>query len=81
MPTTPAERAPKRLDHDPAALRYALDNSGLTQTEFAAQIGKSRSLVSEMLAGTRNAHPALLLQIARVLNCPVVVLQAKRSVA
>lgn len=79
MPLKTTSRAPKGpLDHEPEGVRYALTKSGLTQKEFAQQIGKSDSLVSEILAGTRNAHPALLLVMARVLNCPVVVLEAKR---
>lgn len=67
------------LNHDPEALRYALDKSELTQKEFAAAIGKSQSLVSEMLAGTRNATPAVIRQMAKALNCPVVVLERKRG--
>lgn len=75
-------RAPKGpLDHNPEALRYALDKSGYTQRQFAEAIGKSASLVSEILNGTRNAHPALLRTIANVLNCPVAILEARRSAA
>jgi transcriptional regulator with XRE-family HTH domain len=66
------------LDHDPEALQYALDKSGLKQKEFAAAIGKSQSLVSEMLKGTRNATPDVIQRMASVLNCPVVVLERKR---
>lgn len=66
------------LDHDPEALAYALSQSGLSQKELAAKIGKSQSLVSEMLKGTRNATPALLTSIAAALNCPRVVIEAKR---
>lgn len=69
------------LDHEPAALRYALDKSGLSQAEFAAALGKSQSLISEILRGTRNANPKVLAEMARVLNCPVVVLERKRYVA
>lgn len=69
------------LDHEPEALRYALDNSGLTQKQFAAQLRKSQSLISEILKGTRNATPALIGDMARVLNCPRVVLERKREVA
>jgi transcriptional regulator with XRE-family HTH domain len=65
------------LSHSPEGLRYALNKSGLTQAEFAQQIGKSASLVSEILKGTRNASPALLQRMAEVLNCPVVVIEAK----
>lgn len=68
------------LDHDPAALRYALDKSGLTQRQFAAAIKKSPSYVSEILKGDRNAAPHLLLVMAEALNCPVVVIEAKRQV-
>ncbi len=69
------------LDHEPEALRWALDKSGLTQKEFAAAIGKSPSLVSEMLAGTRNATPQVIREMAKALNCPVVALERKRSAA
>lgn len=69
------------LNHDPDALRYALDKSGLTQRELAAAIGKSPSMVTEMLRGTRNATPATLAAIAVALNCPLVVIEAKRSAA
>lgn len=65
------------LTHDPAALRYALANSGLTQRQLAEKIKKSESLVSEMLRGTRNATPDVLKRIAGELNCPLVVIQAK----
>lgn len=70
------------LDHDPGALRYALDNSGLSQVQFAAALTppRSQSYISEILKGKRNANPALLRDMARVLNCPVVVLQAKRPI-
>lgn len=69
------------LDHEPEALRYALDQSGLTQKEFAQRLKKSQSLVSEILKGTRNATPALIGDMARVLNCPRVVLERKREIA
>lgn len=66
------------LDHEPEGVAYALRQSGLTQKEFATQLGKSQSLISEILKGTRNATPALIADMARVLNCPRVVLEAKR---
>lgn len=68
------------LDHEPAAVRYALRKAGLTQAELARQLGKSQGHVSEILSGTRNAPPALLARLAEVLNCPVVVLEAKQPV-
>lgn len=66
------------LDHDPEALQWALDKSGMTQRDFAAAIGKSPSLVSEMLKGTRNATPAVIQLMAKALNCPRTVLERKR---
>ena len=79
MPAKPSRtKRNSPLDHEPEAVRYALDKSGLSQTEFAAALGKSQSYVSEILKGTRNANPRLLIDIARVLNCPVVVLERKR---
>jgi transcriptional regulator with XRE-family HTH domain len=69
------------LDNEPEAVAYALRQSGLTQKEFASRLGKSQSLISEILKGTRNATPALIGDMARVLNCPRVVLESKRHVA
>jgi transcriptional regulator with XRE-family HTH domain len=80
MQKSPRGARKSPLDHDPAALRYALDKSGLSQVELAAAINRSEGLVSELLRGTRNAHPALLLKIAHALNCPVVVIEAKRQI-
>lgn len=68
------------LDHSPDGVKFALDRSGFTQREFAGKLNKSESYVSEILKGTRNANPKLLLEMARVLNCPVVILEAKREV-
>lgn len=68
------------LDHSIEGLDYAIRKSGLSQAEFADQIGKSQGYISEIRKGTRNANPALLLKMAQVLNCPVVVLEAKRDV-
>ena len=67
------------LDHEPEGVRYALKQSGLTQKEFARHLGKSESLISEILKGTRNATPAHIAQMACVLNCPRVVLESKRE--
>lgn len=65
------------FDHEPEGVAYALKQSGLTQKEFAGLLGKSESLVSEILKGTRNATPALIGDMARVLKCPRVVLERK----
>lgn len=69
------------LDHSPEGVKFALDRSGLSQREFAGKLSRSESYISEILKGTRNANPRLLLAMARVLNCPVVVLEAKREVS
>jgi transcriptional regulator with XRE-family HTH domain len=67
------------LNHDPEGLKYALDQSGLNQTQLAEKMTVSKSQVSEWLKGTRNVTPANLIVLARVLNCPRVVLQAKAA--
>jgi transcriptional regulator with XRE-family HTH domain len=65
------------LAHDPEGFKYALDSSGLNQTQVAEKMGVSKSQVSEWLKGTRNITPANQIRLAAVLNCPRVVLQAK----
>lgn len=77
----PTDRGPRRkpLDHDPEALRYALAKSGLTQLALARAVDRSPGFISEVLAGTRNTGTALLPKLAAVLNCPVVVIEAKRE--
>lgn len=77
-----SERAPsRRLLHSPDAVRWARERSGLTQTQLAERAGLGRTLVVELEAGTRNCTPANLLKLAEALNCPVVVIEAKREVA
>lgn len=63
------------LDHEPQAVTYAREKSGLTKTQLAELTGVSLSLISEIEAGTRNATPAMLLRLSRALKCPVVVLE------
>lgn len=73
-------RGPKLpLNHEPAAVTYARNKAGLTMTALAEALEVSLSLISEIESGTRNAKPALLREMAEVLNCPVVVLESKRS--
>lgn len=80
--TNPTRKPPKEpLDHEPAAVAYALEQSGLTMTQLAAACSVSVSLISEIVAGTRNATPAMIGKLAKALNCPRVVLERKRSVA
>lgn len=64
--------------HDPEALRFARVAKGWSQSELAAALGCSPSLVCEMEKGTRGATPARLQQIAAVLNCPVSVIERKQ---
>lgn len=75
-----AERRKRPLRQDPAAVRYALDMSGLSQAELARRTSRSESTISEILAGTRSASATLLRDIAHVLNCPLVVLESRRDI-
>ncbi len=67
------------LDHEPDAVRYAREQSGLTRTQLARACDVSPSLISEIESGTRNATPAMLNKLAKALNCPRVVLERKRT--
>lgn len=40
--------------------------------------GVAPSLITEIIAGTRNATPAMIAKLATALNCPRVVLERKR---
>lgn len=74
-----ARRNTKRLSHEPEAVKYALEKSGLTQRQVAAECGVTESLISEIVKGSRSATPDMLKKLAYVLNCPVVVLERKRE--
>ncbi len=69
------------LNQEPEALAWAVQRSGLTQREIAAQVKCSPGLLSEIIKGTRNARQPLLEELAAILNCPVVVLESKRTSA
>lgn len=76
---TTTRRPPKDpLDHEPDAVVYARKQAGLTQQQLADLCGVSRSLITEIEAGTRNATPALIRTLAEKLNCPRVILERKR---
>jgi len=68
------------LNHVPKAVTYAREKAGLTKRALAETCGFSEQLLCDIEAGRRNATPAKLQDIARALNCPVVVLEAKREV-
>ncbi|MGI5223824.1 helix-turn-helix domain-containing protein [Actinoallomurus sp. CA-142502] len=73
-------KPPKQpLDHEPAAVKYARDNAGLTQEQVARLCGVSRTLITEIENGTRNATPRMIGKLAAALNCPRVVLERKRQ--
>lgn len=72
-------RTPRKLDHDPRAVAKARGDAGLSQYRLAKRLKRSRSLISEIEGGTRNATPDLLRQMADVLGVDVSELQAKDS--
>lgn len=74
------------LNHEPEAMEWAWRKSGLTQVQLlealaAAGNPVSKGQLSEIIKGTRNCQQPLLEAIAKVLNCPVVVLERKRDAA
>lgn len=73
-------RTPKNpLDHEPKAVTYAREQAGLTQQQLADRCKVSRSLITEIELGTRNATPAMIRKLAAALNCPRVILERKRE--
>lgn len=73
------EPDPANFNHEPEAVTYAREKAGLTRTELAGRLGVALSLISQIESGKRNATPAMLLRLADALNCPVVILERKRS--
>ena len=79
---TPSTRGNRKspLDHDPEAIAWAIAKDGwASHAAFAKAVGMSTGYLSEILNGTRNAPPHQLRKMARVLNCPVSVLERKRE--
>lgn len=85
MPTKiPRGHRKSPLNHEPEALEYAIKKAEVTQTWIIEELAKrgttvSKGQLSEIVKGTRNCQQALLREIAAVLNCPLVVLERKRS--
>lgn len=78
--TAATRKRPKDpLDHEPEAVAYARRNSGLTQEQLAEACGVTRSLITEIENGTRNATPTMIGKLAYALNCPRVILERKRE--
>jgi transcriptional regulator with XRE-family HTH domain len=76
----PTRKRPKDpLDHEPEAVVYARNQAGLTQQQLADRCGVTRSLITEIENGTRNATPPTIRKLAAALNCPRVVLERKRE--
>ena len=71
---------PSRLHQEPEAVTWAREKAGLTKRALADKIGISEQLMGEIESGWRSATPANLTKIAEALNCPIVVLERKRSV-
>lgn len=79
----PARRRtrPSRLHQEPEAVTWAREKAGLTKRALADTIGISEQLMGEIESGWRSATPANLIKIAAALNCPIVVLERKRTAA
>lgn len=59
-----SQRSPQQLRHLPLKVAEARESVGLSQYRLAKDIGISRSLMSEIEAGTRNATEENLQKIA-----------------
>lgn len=74
---TAKARKPAVLNHEPEAVAWAIKRSGYTQRFVAANLGISPGLLSEICNGTRSCAQDLLIEMADLLNCPIVVLESK----
>jgi DNA-binding XRE family transcriptional regulator len=72
-------RRPAKLHHVPESVTWARTRAGMTKRALAQAIGISEQLMCEIESGWRSATPSNLIKIAKVLNCPVVALESKRS--
>lgn len=71
---------PSRLHQEPQAVTWAREKAGLTKRALADRIGISEQLVGEIESGWRTASPANLARMAAALNCPLVILERRRTV-
>lgn len=63
------------------ALARALRTSGLTQSELAARLGKTKGFVSQILGGGKNLTLRTLADVAGALGCKVQIqLRAEKTV-
>jgi transcriptional regulator with XRE-family HTH domain len=60
-----------RMRQRSGAITAARERIDLSKAELARRIGVSRSLMTEMEAGTRNATEDNLQKLARELDCPI----------
>ncbi|WP_086860315.1 helix-turn-helix domain-containing protein [Streptomyces milbemycinicus] len=67
------------LNHVPEAVTFARERSGLTKRALAERCGFSEQLLNDIESGRRNATPAKLRILSAELNCPLVVLEARRA--
>jgi transcriptional regulator with XRE-family HTH domain len=79
LPAPRRRKRPSRIHQEPEAVTWARQKSGLTKRALADLVGISEQLMGEIESGWRNATPANLAKIAEALNCPLVVLERKRS--
>ena len=70
---------PSRLHQEPEAVTWAREKVGLTKRALAELVGISEQLMGEIESGWRSATPATLIKIAEALNCPIVVVERKRT--
>lgn len=62
------------------ALARALQSSGITQSELAARLGKTKGFVSQILGGGKNLTLRTLADVAGALGCKVQIqLRAEKS--
>ncbi|WUH93510.1 helix-turn-helix domain-containing protein [Streptomyces sp. NBC_00433] len=69
----------RRLHQEPEAVTWAREKAGLTKRALARRVGISEQLMGDIESGWRSATPAILMKIAKVVNCPVLFLERKRA--